>query len=123
MNEPPTLLYVDDEPLNLRLFEVNFGKRFIVRTAMSGEQGLEILRGDPSIPVVITDMKMPGMNGIEFIKKAKEQFPEIVFFILTGYEITDEITRALENKLIYKYFKKPFLTKEMEAAILEVLIK
>jgi two-component system, response regulator, stage 0 sporulation protein F len=123
MNEPPTLLYVDDEPLNLRLFEVNFRKKFIVRTALSGEEGLEILRGEPSIPVVITDMKMPGMDGIEFIKKAKQQFPDVVFFILTGYEITDEITRALEEQLIYRYFKKPFLMKEMETAILEVLIK
>ena len=65
-------------------------------------------------------MKMPGMNGIEFIKKAKESFPDIVFFILTGYEITEEITLALEEKLIHKYFKKPFLMKEMETAILEV---
>jgi two-component system response regulator (stage 0 sporulation protein F) len=121
MNQPPILLYVDDEPLNLRLFEVNFRKKFTIRTALSGEAGLDILCREPSIPVVITDMKMPGMNGIEFIKKAKEQFPEIVFFILTGYEITEEITRALEEKLIYKYFKKPFFMKEMEAAILEVL--
>jgi response regulator RpfG family c-di-GMP phosphodiesterase len=123
MNEPPTLLYVDDEPLNLRLFEVNFRKKFIVKTALSGEEGLDILSRDPSIPVVITDMKMPGMDGIEFIKKAKERFPEVVFFILTGYEITEEIIRALEEQLIYRYFKKPFLMKEMETAILEVLIK
>jgi two-component system response regulator (stage 0 sporulation protein F) len=77
MNQPPILLYVDDEPLNLRLFEVNFRKKFTIRTALSGEAGLDILCREPSIPVVITDMKMPGMNGIEFIKKAKEQFPEI----------------------------------------------
>jgi response regulator RpfG family c-di-GMP phosphodiesterase len=121
MNPTQTILYVDDEPLNLKLFEINFKKKFTIRTALSGEEGLDILCSEPSISVVITDMKMPGMNGIEFIRKAKKQFPEIVFFILTGYEITKEITRALEEKLIYKYFKKPFLMKEMEAAILEVL--
>jgi response regulator RpfG family c-di-GMP phosphodiesterase len=121
MNQPPTLLYVDDEPLNLMLFEINFKKKFNVKTALSGESGLDILSSVPSIQVVITDMKMPGMSGIEFIKKAKEQFPEIVFFILTGYEITKEIIHALEEKLIYKYFKKPFLLKEMETAILEAL--
>jgi YesN/AraC family two-component response regulator len=102
MNQPPTLLYVDDEPLNLMLFEINFKKKFNVKTALSGESGLDILSSVPSIQVVITDMKMPGMSGIEFIKKAKEQFPEIVFFILTGYEITKEIIHALEEKLIYK---------------------
>jgi two-component system, response regulator, stage 0 sporulation protein F len=121
MNQNPALLYVDDEPLNLTLFEINFQKKYTVRTALSGEKGLDILRSEPSIAVVITDMKMPGMNGIEFIRKAKENFPEIVFFILTGYEITGEIIQALEDKLIYKYFKKPFLMKEMETAILEVL--
>ncbi|MBP1668749.1 MAG: response regulator [Bacteroidetes bacterium] len=121
MNQTPALLYVDDEPLNLTLFEINFRKKYTVRTALSGEKGLEILRSEPSIAVVITDMKMPGMNGIEFIRKAKENFPEIVFFILTGYEITGEIIQALEEKLIHKYFKKPFLMKEMETAILEVL--
>lgn len=121
MNQTPTLLYVDDEPLNLTLFEINFQKKYAIRTALSGEKGLDILRSEPSIAVVISDMKMPGMNGIEFIRKAKENFPEIVFFILTGYEITEEITRALEEKLIHKYFKKPFLMKDMETAILEVL--
>ena len=121
MNQSPTLLYVDDEPLNLTLFEINFQKKYTVRTALSGKEGLDILGSEPSIAVVITDMKMPGMNGIEFIRKAKENFPEIIFFILTGYEITEEITRALEEKLIHKYFKKPFLMKEMETAILEVL--
>ena len=123
MNELQTLLYVDDEPLNLKLFEVNFSRKFNVRTALSGEQGMEVLHKEPSIPVVISDMKMPGMNGIEFIKRAKDKFPEIVFFILTGYEITDEITRALEENIIYRYFKKPFLMKDMETAILQVLIK
>jgi two-component system response regulator (stage 0 sporulation protein F) len=121
MKQSPTLLYVDDEPLNLKLFEVNFQKNFTVRTAMSGADGIEILCNEPSISVVISDMKMPGMNGIEFIKKAKKQFPEIVFFILTGYEITDEILHALDEKLIHKYFKKPFHMKDMEAAIMEVL--
>jgi two-component system, response regulator, stage 0 sporulation protein F len=121
MNPAPTLLYVDDEPLNLTLFEINFQKKYTVKTALSGEKGLDILRSEPAIAVVITDMKMPGMNGIEFIRKAKENFPAIVFFILTGYEITEEIIQALEEKLIHKYFKKPFLIKDMETAILEVL--
>jgi YesN/AraC family two-component response regulator len=87
---------------------------------LSGEAGLDILCSEPSVHIAITDMKMPGMNGIEFIRKAKEQFPDVVFFILTGYEITQEITLAMDDKLIYKYFKKPFLIREMEAAILEV---
>ena len=69
------------------------------------------------ICVVVSDMKMPGMNGIEFIKEAKEKYPRICYFILTGFEITKEITRALDDKLINNYFKKPFNMDEIESSI------
>ena len=66
-------------------------------------------------------MKMPGMNGIEFIRTAKHDFPDTSFFILTGYDITDEILEALNGKLISKYFRKPFNLEEIEAAIQEAI--
>ncbi|MBN2275511.1 MAG: response regulator [Bacteroidales bacterium] len=121
MGNLKTLLYVDDEPLNLQLFAFNFRNKFNVRTAESGQAGLDILKNESSVSVVISDMKMPGMNGIEFIQKAKAKFPEIICFILTGYDITDEILLALKDKLIHKYFRKPFDMKEVEKAILEAL--
>ena len=64
---------------------------------------------------------MPGMNGIEFISKAKKKFNNIVYFILTGYEITEEIAGALNKSLINKCFKKPFNSKEIESTINKVL--
>jgi two-component system response regulator (stage 0 sporulation protein F) len=121
MNNPATLLYVDDEPLNLQLFVFNFKHKFDVKTAESGHDGLEILKSDPSVSIIISDMKMPGMNGIEFIQKAKQHSPGIVCFILTGFDITDEILFALKEKLINKYFRKPFSMTEIEKAILEEL--
>ena len=107
MNKIATLLYVDDEPLNLKLFEINFKKSFEVITALSGEDGLKKLSKNPSVRVVISDMRMPGMNGLEFITAAKSEYPNIVFFILTGYDISPEIAKALDIKLINKYFSKP----------------
>lgn len=68
-------------------------------------------------------MKMLGMNGIEFIRLAKKDFPNISFYILTGFDITDEISEALEKRLIHKYFRKSFNIKEIEAAILEAVEK
>ncbi len=121
MTHPATLLYVDDEPLNLQLFAFNFKHLFDIKTAESGDDGLEILRSDPNVSVVISDMKMPGMNGIEFIQKAKQHSPGIICFILTGFDINDEILFALREKLIKKYFRKPFSMKEIEKAILEEL--
>lgn len=123
MNDKITLLYVDDEPINLKLFELNFRKKFNVLTAESGSQGYELLKQNPHTIVVISDMKMPGMNGIEFIKLAKKDFPKISYFILTGFDITEEIADALNERLIHKYFRKPFNLREIETSILEILEK
>ena len=117
MSEKITLLYVDDEPTNLLLFELNFNKVFDILIADSGLEGLQILRENPHIKAVISDMRMPEMNGIEFIKASKEEFSEISYFILTGYEIDEEIFEALNQGLIKKLFKKPFNKKVIEEAI------
>lgn len=115
------ILYVDDEPINLQLFEINFRNDYCVLTAESGFKGLEILKSEPEILLVISDMKMPGMNGIEFIKIAKQEYPNILFYILTGFEITEEIEGALNEELILKYFHKPFDMKELKNSIEEAL--
>lgn len=117
MDELVSILYVDDEPVNLMLFNVNFKKKYNVITALSGEEGLEKLAQNPQIRVVISDMKMPGMNGIEFISQAKKNYPNIIFYILTGYDITTEIAQALKDKLINQYFSKPFNIEEISQAI------
>jgi DNA-binding NtrC family response regulator len=121
MKNKTTLLYVDDEPLNLKLFALNFSKKFNVITSESPYEGLALLKSPPKINVVISDMKMPGMNGIEFIRAAKKEFPNLTFFIITGFDITVEIAEALKEGIIYKYFRKPFNMKEVESSINEVL--
>lgn len=108
-----SILYVDDEQINLELFNIVFRSAYNVIIAESAEAGLKILFADPEIKIVISDMKMPVMDGIQFIKEAKKRFKHIVYYILTGYEITDEIKDAIENKLINKYFKKPFNKTEL----------
>ena len=117
MENKITLLYVDDEILNLTLFKHNFKKNYNVLTAESGEDGLKILKENQDISVVISDMKMPGINGVEFVRKAKNNFPDISYYILTGFDINDEIANALNEKIIEKYFRKPFKKKEIEDSI------
>jgi two-component system response regulator (stage 0 sporulation protein F) len=121
MNDMITILYVDDEPINLRLFSLSFKRKFNVLTADSGDHGLEMLKEQPFTKAVISDMKMPGMNGIEFIRLVKKDFPGISCFILTGYDINDEISEALREGLIHKYFRKPFNVMEIETAIREAI--
>jgi response regulator RpfG family c-di-GMP phosphodiesterase len=115
------ILYVDDEEINLMLFEANLESQFDVFTANSGIKGLEIIKGYPEIRVVISDMKMPLMNGIEFIKKASDIAPKVKFYILTGFEITTEIQQALNQGIIRKYFRKPFNMNEISREIDDAL--
>lgn len=94
MSEKIKIIYVDDEEVNVMLFQINFSVNYEVYTGYSGYEGLNLLEDHPDTKVIISDMKMPEMNGVEFIKKAKEKYPEKKFYILTGFEITDEIQDA-----------------------------
>ncbi len=82
-------------------------------------EGLTKLCSEDEIIVVISDMKMPGMNGIEFIKKARVSHSKIVYFILIGFDINSEISEALSNNIIHKYFRKPFDMHDIDVAIKE----
>ena len=113
------ILYVDDEPVNLMLFEHMFEHKYEIKTADSGWDGLEVLHNDPGIQIVLSDMRMPGMNGLEFIVQAKEMYPHILFYMLTGFDLTDDIQRALNNGVIDRYFQKPFKKEEIDRAISE----
>lgn len=112
-----TILYVDDETLNLLLFKMNFEKKYEVITCDSGKDGLELLKNNPSINIVISDMKMPHMNGLEFIQQAQEFAGHLFYYILTGFEISGEIQSALDSGQIRKYFQKPFNVKEITQEI------
>jgi len=121
MIERPTVLYVDDEPINLKLFEINFKNQFQVLTANDAYSGLEQLEKISSIKVVVSDMKMPRMNGIEFIRKAKAKYSNVKYFMLSGFETTPEIEEAIDEGLFLKYFRKPFNKNEICSALEEAI--
>jgi len=108
------VLYVDDEPINLKLFKIMFRGVYQIVTAESGAQALELLNTDKSVNVVITDMKMPGMNGLDFVKLARGIRSEIPYFLLSGYGLTPEIENALDDDLIDGYFQKPLKKSKIE---------
>lgn len=114
-----SVLYVDDEPINLKVFELGLRNRFTIHTALSGFEGLEILRKEPDIMAVVSDMRMPAMDGLEFIEAAKKEFPNLVYFIYTGYGIGDRIAQALDDKLLQNYFRKPTSFNDIAATIVE----
>lgn len=110
------VLYVDDEQINLDLFEISFMKYFKVHKSISGKQGLEILNNNP-VDVVVSDLKMPEMDGIEFIRKVKEFDQNINCILLTGYYEENIINNPDMESLIYKYVMKPFKMDELKSLI------
>jgi YesN/AraC family two-component response regulator len=107
MDNKIKVLCVDDEQINLLILKRILGKTYEILTADEGKKALEILENDPSIKLVISDMRMPVMNGLEIIKEANHRFSKVKYFMLSGYAITDEIQNAINSKLITKYFEKP----------------
>lgn len=121
MDKMPKILYVDDEMINLQLFEINLRKKFDVFITDNVMKGFELLEKNPDVSIVVSDMRMPVMNGLEFIKKSKNMFPKISYFMLSGYEITDEIQQAINSGLIIRYFRKPFNMSEMISVFDDVI--
>lgn len=119
----PNVLFVDDEPVNLMLFEANYKGHYNVLTATDGESGLNILSQNNDIHLIFSDMKMPNMNGIEFIDRAKHVAPHGHYYIMTGFEVSGEIQEAIDKETIVRYFKKPLNYKAISDEIETVLGK
>ncbi len=111
------VLYVDDEEPNLFLFKMAFMNDFEVHTAISGSEGLELLQTHDDIDAIISDMKMPNMNGLEFIQEAINRHQGKVYFILTGFDKSPEIEEAIHHNMIRDYFRKPFDREVLKDAI------
>jgi response regulator RpfG family c-di-GMP phosphodiesterase len=107
------ILYVDDEKINLELFRLNFEDDFNVITAESGDEALKLLSSTDKIIVIISDLKMPGMNGLELISNIKSQSPDKICIMLTAYAETDVMMKAINEELIFRYLLKPWKRNEL----------
>ena len=114
MSTKSVILYVDDEHINLLLFSRLMKKHFEVITASSGKEGLHKLDENPEIEVVVTDLRMPKMDGLEFIKEAKDKFNDRPYLILSGFEKSDKVKDAIAQGLVKEYIQKPY-SSEMVA--------
>ena len=111
------VLYVDDEPINTTLFKINFKKYFNIILSMSGEEALKKLESETDVNVVVSDFKMPGLNGVEFIRKANEKFGQRPSVILTGFDTNEDIESALQDGSINALLHKPMNKEELLATI------
>jgi len=113
----PTILIVDDEPNILRaLMRLLRKEGYHLLSAGNGEAGLECLR-ETSVDVVVSDFRMPGMTGLEFLMEARDIAPDAVRVILSGYMDVGLITDAVNRGEIYRFITKPWDDDELKALI------
>jgi DNA-binding NtrC family response regulator len=97
-----TALFVDDEIPILEGYRRILHREFDVCGANSGEDGLEVLRTTGPFAVVISDMRMPGMNGAEFLAKVRERAPDTARMLLTGYADLEAAIDAVNKGNIFR---------------------
>ncbi|MEE9606729.1 MAG: ATP-binding protein [Myxococcota bacterium] len=110
------VLYVDDEPESLRIFELSFAGELEILTATSGEEGLDILNRRP-VALVLSDQRMPAMTGVEFLSRVRELGPETVRILVTAYGDADTLRSAVNSSSIYRYIPKPWTPDEMRVTL------
>jgi serine phosphatase RsbU (regulator of sigma subunit)/FixJ family two-component response regulator len=111
------LMVVDDEPDNLDLLYRTFRRDFTVFKAESAIAALEILDQEGEMSVIISDQRMPVMNGTEFLSKTVERFPETIRILLTGYTDVEDLVDAINSGQVFKYITKPWNPEQLKAVV------
>lgn len=112
------LLCVDDEPGILRSLKWLLQKDFDVKTAGSGLEALELVRSN-DFDVIISDQRMPGMNGAEFLREAARIAPRPLRILLTGYSDLDAVVKSVNESEIYRFVNKPWHIDELPRIVAE----
>lgn len=112
-----TILCVDDEPHVLAGLSLNLGRRYHVQTATSGAAALDLLRQSPQIAVIVSDMRMPGMDGATFLRLSLGVAPAAMRVLLTGQADLASAIEAVNEGKLFRFLTKPCPTPTMVATI------
>ena len=118
LDDSPAVLYVDDESINLRVFEANFRGKFRVLTCQSATEALAILgaRGQ-EIGILISDQRMPNITGVELLERAREIAPDVQRMVITAFSDMQAVMDAVNRGQVTRYFVKPWMKEELESAL------
>lgn len=111
------ILFVDDEPQILQAIKRQLRKRFDLFTAETGREALDILKNKGSFAVVVSDMRMPGMDGLEFLTQVKAAYPDTVRMMLTGNADQETAADAVNKGQVFRFLTKPCPTAVMAPAL------
>ena len=117
-----TILYVDDEEINLRLFKKSFRRDFNILLAGSAKEALEIIK-TTKIDIIITDQSMPEMTGVELLKIINQLLPEIPphRLVLSGYSADSDIEEAFNYYQLFSFVQKPWEYDDLKQLFLNAL--
>jgi two-component system, NtrC family, sensor kinase len=121
-DEKSMILCVDDERNVLRSIQRLFIDEPVeILTAESGAEGLEILEKTGQVKIVISDYRMPEMNGVDFLRIVYKKWPDTIRLVLSGYADTASVVSAINEGHIYKFIPKPWNDDELKFAIFHAL--
>jgi DNA-binding NtrC family response regulator len=115
------VLFVDDELNVLEGIQRTLRKQVELQTASSGAQALRLIGASGPFAVVISDMRMPAMNGAQFLARVREQEPDTVRMILSGHADLEATIAAVNEGQIYRFLTKPCPTDQLLAAVEDAL--
>ncbi len=116
--ESVKILCVDDEKNVLRSLERIFlDDDYEILTASSGEEGLRLLEVEQPCQIIISDYRMPAMDGVEFLKAVYQRWPDTVRIVLSGYADAASIVAAINDGHIYKFIPKPWNDDDLRVTI------
>ena len=120
--EMPIVLFVDDEPNILKTLRRLFmDEDYEILTASNGEEALARLAEVRGVQLVISDYRMPGMDGVDFLKQVNERWPATIRIVLSGFADTAAIVGAINEGQIYKFIPKPWNDEELKVTIAKAL--
>ena len=115
--ETHTVLFVDDEEVVLRSIERGFLEEPYKKLfAIGGDEALEVMQQE-EVHVVVTDMRMPGMDGLELIQTIREKYPDIVRIVLSGYARTSSLMIAIYKEGIFEFVPKPWKLADFKQVV------
>ena len=117
MDSDVKILIVDDEPNVVQAFQRQLRKKFRVDVATSGPAALNMMETSGPYGVVVSDMRMPGMNGLQLLQRVKQKFPQSIRIMLTGNVDHQTVIDAVNEGSVFRFLTKPCSTEAMAGAL------